>query len=77
MATPRKRRTKTVADESYSKLDQYCIWLYEFHASLIRAGFDEVVARAIACDKDSYPDWVEWRLPSTEDIRKYLEEEED
>jgi len=39
MATPRKRtaKVKTVADESYSKLDQYCIWLNEYYRALRRA----------------------------------------
>ena len=77
MATPRKRKVKTVADESYSKLDQYCIWLYEFHDSLMRAGFPETIARAIIVDKESYPDWVEWRIPTINDIEKYLDDEED
>jgi hypothetical protein len=77
MATPRKRKVKTVADESYSKLDQYCIWLYEFHASLVRAGFSEPIARSIISDKECYPDWVEWRIPSAADIEKYLDEEDE
>jgi hypothetical protein len=37
MATPRKRTVKTVADEGYSKLDQYAIELHEFYKSLRRA----------------------------------------
>lgn len=77
MATPRKRKVKTVADESYSKLDQYCIWLYEFHASLVRAGFSEPIARSIISDKECYPDWVEWRIPTISDIEKYLDEEDE
>ena len=37
MATPRKRTTKvkTVADENYSKLDQYSIQLNEFYKSVL------------------------------------------
>jgi len=77
MATPRKRKIKTVADESYSKLDQYCIWLHEFHASLVRAGFSEPIARSIISDKECYPDWVEWRIPTELDIQKYLDEEDE
>jgi hypothetical protein len=77
VATPRKRKVKTVADESYSKLDQYCIWLYEFHASLVRAGFEEVIARSIISDKECYPDWVEWRIPTISDVQKYLDEEDE
>jgi hypothetical protein len=77
MATPRKRKVKTVADESYSKLDQYCIWLYEFHSSLVRAGFSEPIARSIISDKECYPDWVEWRIPTINDVQKYLDEEDE
>jgi hypothetical protein len=77
MATPRKRKVQTVADESYSKLDQYCIWLYEFHSSLVRAGFEEVIARSIISDKECYPDWVEWRIPTISDVQRYLDEEDE
>ena len=77
MATSRKKKVATVTDESYSKLDQYCIWLYEFHASLMRAGFSEPIARSIISDKECYPDWVEWRIPTAAEIEKYLDDEED
>jgi len=82
MATPRKkkavqRKVRTVADESYSKLDMYCIWLQEFYTSLMKAGFKEHIARSIIVDREAYPDWVEWRLPTDLDIEKYLDEEED
>lgn len=77
MATSRKKKVATVTDESYSKLDQYCIWLYEFHASLMRAGFSEPIARSIISDKECYPDWVEWRIPTAAEVEKYLDDEED
>ena len=77
MATSRKRKVATVTDDSYSKLDQYCIWLYEFHASLMRAGFSEPIARSIISDKECYPDWVEWRIPTAAEVEKYLDDEED
>ena len=77
MATSRKRKVATVTDDSYSKLDQYCIWLYEFHASLMRAGFTEPIARSIISDKECYPDWVEWRIPTAAEVEKYLDDEED
>jgi hypothetical protein len=76
VATPRKKKVATVTDESYSKLDQYCIWLYEFHASLMRAGFSEPIARSIISDKECYPDWVEWRIPTAAEVEKYLDDEE-
>ena len=77
MAPSRKRKVATVTDDSYSKLDQYCIWLYEFHASLMRAGFSEPIARSIISDKECYPDWVEWRIPTAAEVEKYLDDEED
>jgi hypothetical protein len=76
VATPRKKKVATVTDESYSKLDQYCIWLYEFHASLMRAGFSEPISRSIISDKECYPDWVEWRIPTAAEVEKYLDDEE-
>ena len=42
MATS-KRKPKTVADEDYSALDMYCIWLHEYHRALRRAGFSKQV----------------------------------
>ena len=77
MATSRKKKVASVTDDSYSKLDQYCIWLYEFHASLMRAGFSEPIARSIISDKECYPDWVEWRIPTAAEVEKYLDDEED
>jgi len=78
MATPRKRTTKvkTVADESYSKLDQYAIELHEFFKSLRRAGFTVDNALWILSAKEMHPEWMK-ATPTLEDIRKYMEEEED
>ena len=75
MATPRKRRVKTVADESYSKLDQHCIWLNEYHRALRKAGFTNDDALWIIATKDSYPDWVDGI--NVEDIRQHLDEEDE
>ena len=77
MATPRKRTTKvkTVADESYSKLDQYAIELHEFFKSLRRAGFTVDNALYILSAKQAYPEWMQ--NVSIEDIRKHIEDEED
>jgi hypothetical protein len=75
MATPRKRTVKTVADESYSKLDQYAIQLHEFYKSLRKAGFTVDNALYILSAKQAYPDWMQ--EPSLEDIRKHIEDEED
>jgi hypothetical protein len=77
MATPRKRTTKvkTVADENYSKLDQYAIELHEFYKSLRRAGFTVDNALWILSAKEMRPDWMQNLSP--EDIRKHIEEEDE
>jgi hypothetical protein len=77
MATPRKRTTKvkTVADENYSKLDQYAIELHEFYKSLRRAGFTVDNALWILSAKEMRPDWMQDLSP--EDIRKHIEDGED
>jgi hypothetical protein len=73
MATTRKK--KTVADEDYSKLDQYAISLHEFYKSLRRAGFTNDNALWLLASKEAHPDWL--RGISVEDIRHHLEGEED
>jgi len=77
MATPRKRTTKvkTVADESYSKLDQYAIELHEFFKSLRRAGFTNDNALWLLATKEAHPEWMQSMTP--EDIRKHIEDEDD
>ena len=75
MATPRKRTVKTVADEGYSKLDQYSIQLHEFYKSLRKAGFTEDNDLYIHSAKQAYPDWMQDLSP--EDIRKHIEEEDE
>jgi hypothetical protein len=78
MATPRKRATKvkTVADESYSKLDQYAIELHEFFKSLRRAGFTVDNSLWILSAKEMHPEWMQ-TAPTLEDIRKYMDEEDE
>ncbi len=75
MATSRKRMVKTVADESYSKLDQYAIELHEFYKSLRRAGFTVDNALYILSAKQAYPEWMQ--NVSIEDIRKHIEDEDE
>jgi hypothetical protein len=75
MAARKKRTTKTVADENYSKLDEHSIWLNEYYKSLRRAGFSVDNALWLISTKESYPDWIN---PLTQDdIRKHLEEEDE
>lgn len=81
MATRKKptsqKKVKTVEDEQYSELEIYCIWLNEYYSSLLKAGFKADVALSIIMDKDSYPAWVNFKLPTDTDIKKYLDEDED
>jgi hypothetical protein len=75
MAAPRKRKSRIVVDESYSKLDQYAIGLHEYYKSLRKAGFSVENALWIVVTKESYPDWMQ--EPTLDDIRKHIEDEED
>jgi hypothetical protein len=76
MATQRKPKTKTVADENYSKLDQYAIEIHEFYKSLRRAGFTVDNALWLASTKECYPEWMQKNI-TMNDITQYLEDEED
>ena len=69
------RKKKVVADEGYSKLDQYCIFLHEYHRALRRAGFNNDDALWLISTKESFPDWMS--QPTLDDIRKHIENEED
>ena len=77
MATSRKRTTKvkTVADDDYSKLDEYAIELHEFYKSLRKAGFTNDNALWLLSAKETYPKWM--RELSPEDIRKHIEDEDE
>ena len=76
MAT-KPRKPKTVVDEGYSALDMYCIWLHEYHRALRRAGFTNDNALWMTATKDSYPDWVSYKIPTEADIANLLDEDED
>jgi hypothetical protein len=71
----RKRKVQTVADEGYSKLEEYCIWLNEYKRALRKAGFSNDDALWLIATKDSYPDWINGIRPK--DIVEHLEDEED
>jgi hypothetical protein len=77
MATPRKRTTKvkTVADDSYSKLEQYAIEVHEFYKALRKAGFTNDNALWLSSTREAYPEWMQSLSP--EDIRKHMEEEDE
>jgi hypothetical protein len=71
-----RKKIKTVADDDYSKLDQYAIELHEFYKSLRRAGFTVDNALYILSAKQAYPDWLQ-STPTVQDIRQHLEDEEE
>ena len=71
----RKRKVQTVANEGYSKLEQYCIWLNEYKRALRKAGFSNDDALWLVSAKDSYPDWI--KGITHKDIVEHLEDEED
>ena len=79
MATQRKksspRKVKAV-DDDYSKLDQYAIELHEFYKSLRKAGFTTDNALWILSEKKTYPEWMQ-EAPTLDDVRKYLDEDDD
>lgn len=78
MATRKRQptRVRTVADENYSKLDQYAIELHEFFKSLRKAGFSNDNALWLLSAKESFPDWLQQK-PSKKDILQHLEDEEE
>ena len=69
-------RVKTVANEDYSKLDQYAIELHEFYLSLRRAGFTNDNALWLLSAKETLPEWMQ-KKPTLKDIRQHFEDEED
>jgi hypothetical protein len=75
MAAQRKRKTK-VADESYSKLDQYAIEVHEFFKSLRKAGFTVDNALWLASARECYPEWMQHNI-TLDDITQHIEDEED
>jgi hypothetical protein len=69
-------RKKKVVEEDYSKLDQYAIELHEFYKSLRKAGFTVDNALWILSAKEMRPEWMV-SAPTLDDVRKYLDEDED
>jgi hypothetical protein len=69
-------RKKKVVDEDYSKLDQYAIELHEFYKSLRKAGFTTDNALWILSAKEMRPEWMV-SAPTLDDVRKYMDEDED
>ena len=69
-------RKKQVVDDNYSKLDQYAIELHEFYKALRKAGFSVELSLGVLGMKEIHPEWMQ-ALPTLDDVRKHLEEDED
>lgn len=71
------RKPRTVENVEYTQLEMYCIWLNEYYKSLIKAGFKTDIALSFVMEKSSYPSWVSYKAPSDEELKKYLDEEDE
>ncbi len=71
-----RKATKALEDQGYSKLDAYCIGMYEFWKSLKKAGFREDVMMGIIVEPSAYPAWI---LPDPVDPERFgdYEDEDD
>jgi hypothetical protein len=74
---PRNRKPRTVENEEHTALEMYCIWLNEYYNSLLKAGFKSDLALSFVMDKTSYPNWVDYKAPTEDEIKKYLDEEDE
>jgi hypothetical protein len=71
----RKPKVRTVADNDYSRLDEYAISLHEYYKSLRRAGFSVDNSLWLLASKESHPDWMQ--KITLDDLRDHIEEDED
>lgn len=69
-----RKATKALEDQGYSKLDAYCIGIYEFFQGLIRAGFKEDQVLAMITEPDIYPHWI---LPDPIEPERFGDYEDD
>jgi hypothetical protein len=44
---------------------------------LRKAGFKSELALSFVMDKTSYPNWVNYKAPTEDEIKRYLDEEDD
>ena len=73
----RTRKPRTVENEQYTELEMYCIWLNEYYKSLLKAGFSSELALSFVMEKSSYPSWVAYKAPTDEELKRYLDEEDE
>jgi hypothetical protein len=77
---PVKRTTvKTVRDESYSRLELYCIAMNEYYKALRVAGFPTDVCMTVMMDRSSWPDWMlpDIGMPNKMDPLEYIDDEDE
>jgi hypothetical protein len=76
---PVKRTTvKTVRDESYSRLELYCIAMNEYYKALRVAGFPTDVCMTVMMDRSSWPDWMMPEgIPNKIDPLEYIDDEDE
>lgn len=72
-----RKATKALEEQGYSKLDAYCIGLYEYFGSLKRAGFAEDIAMFMITEPQAYPHWILPDPVAPEKLGDYDDEDDD
>jgi hypothetical protein len=72
-----RKATKALEEQGYSKLDAYCIGLYEYFLSLKRAGFAEDIAMFMITEPQAYPHWILPDQVPPEKLSDYEDEDDD
>jgi hypothetical protein len=74
----KKATVKTVRDESYSRLELYCIAMNEYYKALRVAGFPTDVCMTVMMDRNSWPDWMlPADMPNKMDPLEYIDDEDE
>ena len=75
----KKAAVKTVRDESYSRLELYCIAMNEYYKALRVAGFPADVCMTVMMDRNSWPDWMlpDIGMPNKMDPLEYIDDEDE
>lgn len=74
----KKAAVRTVRDESYTKLELYCIAMHEYYKALRVAGFPTDVCMTVMMDRNSWPDWMMPEgIPNKIDPLEYIDDEDE
>ena len=74
----KKATVKTVRDESYSRLELYCIAMNEYYKALRVAGFPTDVCMTVMMDRNSWPEWMlPVDMPNKMDPLEYIDDEDE